>query len=100
MRSAPPPEARGSAELRGRLIAFLAGLDVPAVSGLTDETPLVSSGLFDSLALFRLVEWVERETERPVDPGSFDFVREWDTVPGILAYVERCRALPAGGDGG
>jgi acyl carrier protein len=58
---------------------------------VSDETPLISSGLLDSLALFHLVDWIERETGVPVDPGSFDFVREWDTVPGILNYVENRR---------
>jgi acyl carrier protein len=83
--------ARDRSERRGRLLAFLKGLDLPATVGLTDETPLISSGLLDSLALFHLVEWIEREAGAPVDAGSFDFVRKWDTVPGILDFVESRR---------
>ncbi len=78
-------------ERRNRLFAFLKGLDLPAAARLTEETPLISSGLLDSLALFHLVEWIEREAGAPVDAGSFDFVRELDTVPGILAFVEKLR---------
>ncbi|MGH9369323.1 MAG: phosphopantetheine-binding protein [Thermoanaerobaculia bacterium] len=89
-------DPRGAGDRRRRLLAFLEGLDVAAAAGLTDDTPLISSGLFDSLALFHLVEWIERETGAPVDPGSFDFLREWDTVPGILAFVERRRAVRSG----
>lgn len=59
--------------------------------------PLVSSGLFDSLALFLIVEWIEEETGGPVDPSSFDLVEEWDTVPRILAFVERRLAAASNG---
>jgi acyl carrier protein len=84
----PPAEEDGGAR-RVRLLAFLDGLEVADAGPVGDDTVLISSGLFDSLALFRLVEWIEKETGGPVDPSSLDFAREWDTVPGILAFVER-----------
>ena len=56
---------------------------------MTDETSLLRSGLFDSTALFHLVEWIERRVGAPVDPTSFDLVSEWDTIPQILAFIER-----------
>jgi hypothetical protein len=85
-------DAEDGAARRGRLVAFLEGLDVAFPGPLSDGTALISSGLFDSLALFRLVEWIEKETGHSVDPSSLDFAREWDTVPGILAFVERRRS--------
>jgi acyl carrier protein len=91
IRKAGKEPAGDRSERRSRLFSFLKGLDVPAAAGLTDETPLISSHLLDSLALFHLVEWIEREAGAPVDPASFDFVREWDTVPAILDFIEKHR---------
>ncbi len=65
---------------------------------MTDETSLLRSGLFDSTALFHLVEWIERRVGAPVDPTSLDLVSEWDTVSRILAFIERRRG--SGVEGG
>jgi acyl carrier protein len=83
--------------LRGQLLAFLEGLNLERVGRLTDETSLIRSGLFDSMALFRLVEWIERQIGAPVDPSSIDLLREWDTVPGILAFIGGRRGAGASG---
>jgi len=63
---------------------------------LTDETSLLRSGLFDSTALFHLVEWIESRVGAPVDPTSLDLVHEWDTVSRILAFIERRCGAGAG----
>ncbi len=65
-----------------------------------EETSLIRSGLLDSLALFNLALWVEREAGQPFDLTSLDLSREWDTVAGIVEFVETLkgeRARPNGG---
>ncbi len=72
-------------------MAFIQGLDLGPTADLSDETSLLRSGLFDSTALFHLVDWIERQIGAPVDPTAVDLVREWDTVPGILSFIARQR---------
>jgi hypothetical protein len=45
--------------LRHRLIEFIGA--VKPDSALSDDTSLIRSGLFDSLALVQLVEWIEQQ---------------------------------------
>jgi acyl carrier protein len=79
--------------LRDRLIAFLGEQDVmPETGVLDDETSLIRSGLLDSLALFNLTLWVEREAGRPFDVTALDLSRDWDTVAGIVAFVAALQA--------
>lgn len=65
---------------------------------VTDDTPLVRSGLLDSLALFRLVLWVEEQTGKPLDPTQVDIVDEFDSVASILRFVDACRQNDTGRD--
>lgn len=76
-------------DLHDRLIAFLKEQDV-LNTGIDpkDDTSLIRSGLLDSFALFSLALWVEREAGRPFDVTTFDLSREWDTVAGIVGFVE------------
>lgn len=79
-------------DLRERLIDFLKEQDVRIpVSGTEEEASLIRSGLLDSLALFNLALWVEREAGRPVDVTALDLSREWDTVAGIVRFVENLK---------
>ncbi len=55
------------------------------------DTPLIHSRLLDSLALFHLVEWIEREVGGPLDPSTFDFASDWNTVEEILDFIEKRR---------
>jgi acyl carrier protein len=59
---------------------------------VADDQSLIHSGLLDSTALFELVFWVERQTGSPIDPSSFDLAEQWDTVAGILGFVEARRS--------
>jgi acyl carrier protein len=52
-----------------------------------DDTSLIRSGLLDSLALFRLMLWVEEQTGEPLDPTRLDIREELDSVEGVLRYV-------------
>ncbi len=65
---------------------------------VTDDTPLVRSGLLDSLALFRLVLWVEEQTGKPLDPTQVDIGDEFDSVASILRYVAGRRQDNTGRD--
>jgi len=76
---------------RDRLLDLLASLAVDFEGDLDTDTPLVGSGLLDSLALVHLVMWVEEEIGRPVDPEVIDMATEWDTVGHLLACIERNR---------
>lgn len=79
-------------DLRDRLIAFLKEQDV-AIGEIDsqEDLSLIRSGLLDSLALFNLTLWVEREAG-PYDLTSVDLSREWDTVAGIVGFVEALKA--------
>ena len=59
---------------------------------LNADTPLIASGLFDSLALFNLMVWIEERVGAPIDPTAFDLSKEWDTVNDIVRFVERQRS--------
>lgn len=74
---------------RAELLAALeqAGVDLPA--DFDDQTPLISSGLLDSTALFELALWVEDHVAPGLDLAAFDLNEEWDTVAKLLAFIER-----------
>lgn len=54
---------------------------------VTDETSLIRSGLLDSLALYRLMLWVEEQIGEPLDPTGVDIREELDSVEGVLRFV-------------
>jgi len=89
--SASAPTGSGSHDavhgLRAELLSVIAEWDVVLPDPLEDDTPLISSGAFDSVALFNLVLWVEEKTGRCIDPASVDLLREWDSVTLILQYL-------------
>jgi acyl carrier protein len=58
---------------------------------IADDTPLLRAGVLDSLAIFKVVVWIEEQTGRPLDPTSFDFATELDSVANILQLVARLR---------
>jgi acyl carrier protein len=56
---------------------------------LRDDTSLIDSGLLDSLALLQLAEWVSEELGGALDLDRVDIRAEWDTVAGIVGFLER-----------
>jgi len=78
----------GSARLREDLYAFLGQYELRLKRPLDDDTSLIAAGVLDSLALFNLVLWVEKQIGRPVNPISMDLAREWDTIRLILRFIE------------
>lgn len=57
-----------------------------------DTSSLVRSGILDSLALYQLILWIEKQIGKPVDPTQFDFASELDSITDILLFVEKNRA--------
>ncbi len=80
--------SKGLMELRTELLSFLEESGISLPEGFDDDTPLLSSGVLDSLALFNLVLWIEEKTGRSLDPTKMDIVAAWDSVRMMLRYVE------------
>jgi acyl carrier protein len=76
---------------RARLVEFLEGLELDPDSEVRDDTPLIDSGILDSLAILQLAVWVEGAVGGPVDAGAVRLPEEWNTIERILAFVERHR---------
>jgi len=53
-----------------------------------DNTPLITSGLLESLHLLELALLVEEEVRAPLDLTTLDFIKEWDTIDSILNFVK------------
>jgi hypothetical protein len=79
---------------RSELLGLIAELAPDRDGDVTDETPLISSGLVESLALLTLVLWVEAQVSPAVDLSAFDLAAEWETPRAILDFVERHAAGP------
>ena len=78
--------------LRTRLLDFLQTLDLDLGEAISDETPLMGSGLLDSLELLRLATWIEGEIGHALDPDGFDLQEEWKTVGSVLDHIQRHRS--------
>jgi len=82
-----------SERLRKILIDFIdakikdSGKSIPG--NFDDTTPLISSGLLESLHLLELALLLEEEAGSPLDLTTLDFVKEWDTVDSIIMFVKR-----------
>lgn len=84
-------------ELRERLVAFFREQDLMIEeSDLQENRSLIRSGLLDSLALFNLALWVEREAGQPFDLTAVDLSRDWDTVATIVEFVDKLKHKQAG----
>jgi acyl carrier protein len=73
---------------RDELRAFIESLDVVLPEDFHDDSPLISSGIFDSLALFNLVLWIEGRVGAPVNPAALDVAVAWDSVRRIADFIE------------
>jgi GNAT superfamily N-acetyltransferase/acyl carrier protein len=77
------------AGLRKELLALIESWDLRLPPTIGDNTPLISSGVFDSLALFNLTIWIEEKIGRSIDPSRVNIAAEWDSVRGVLQFVQR-----------
>ncbi len=85
----PVSVPRDSDRLREELYAFLGDYQLRLEQSLDEDTSLIAGGVLDSLALFNLVLWVEKQIGQSVNPTSMDLAREWDTVRLIVRFIER-----------
>ena len=76
---------------RDDLIALLGTWDLAMPAKWNAETSLVRSGVLDSLALYRLILWIEEQVGKPVDPTTIDLASELDTIDDVVRFVERNR---------
>lgn len=70
-------------------MATIQSWDLNLAEPLRPDTPLIQSGLLDSLALFNLLMWVEDQIGEPIDPAALDLGKEWNSVNHIVAFVQR-----------
>jgi acyl carrier protein len=77
--------------LREQLLELIRSWNLELDGPLSDDTALITSGLFDSQALFNLMLWIEQQTGRSIDPASLDFVAEWNSVRDVVGFIERAR---------
>ena len=55
---------------------------------LNDNTSLIKSGLFDSLALLELGILIEKEIGSQIDLTSIDIREDWDSIVNILKFIK------------
>ena len=75
--------------LRERLVAVIEAGDFERNGKLADDASLIKSGRLDSLGLFSVALFIEREIGHKLDITSFDLAAEWDTVREILDFIQR-----------
>ncbi len=78
-------------DLRERLIALLRAHDGDRDGDIGETTPLIKSGKLDSLGLFNLALFIEKEVGHKVDVTAYDLAVEWNTVPDILNFISKLR---------
>jgi len=64
-------------------------------AALADDTPLITSGIMESITLLNVALWVETKVGSEVEITSFDLAAEWDSVSDILTFIERHQAPPS-----
>jgi acyl carrier protein len=82
-------ERSDRAALGAQLRALLAEYAVEAGTDLSDDTPLISSGILESTTLLHVALWVEEHLAAEVDISAFDLAKEWDSIGAILDFVTR-----------
>ena len=70
---------------------FIQQLDVLLPADFSDDSPLITSGLLSSLALFDLAVWIEEQCGASIVAESVDMPREWDTVASITAFIDQAQ---------
>jgi acyl carrier protein len=69
------------------LADFILNLDVDFDGTLRHDTPLIDSGLLDSLAILQLAGWIESEVGHPLDPDGIRLPDDWNTIERIVTFV-------------
>jgi len=82
------------AALRRDLHRLIAECAADLAGDLADDCPLISSGIVESATLLGVAVWVEAQVGSEVDITGFDLAVEWDSIGGILDFVERHAGAP------
>lgn len=78
--------------LKDELTAAIEGWTSTPRSEIASDTPLLTSGLIDSVGLVHLLLWVEHQLGSSVDATAIDIASEWDTVDRVVAFVAERQA--------
>ena len=82
--------------LKERLHGFVktkireSGKSVPP--DFSEDTPIISSGLLESLHLLELAVLLEKEIGSPLNLTALNIDKEWDSINAISNFVERSRS--------
>ena len=76
-------------ELRSGLVSAISGSNPDFIGKLADDTSLIRTGLVDSHRLVEISLFIEQAIGREVDFSDVDLEAEWDTINGILDFIER-----------
>lgn len=75
--------------LKQRLIAVIEAGEFERNEPLADDVSLIKSGRLDSLGLFSVALFIEREIGHRIDLTAFDLAAEWDTIGEIIDFIQR-----------
>jgi acyl carrier protein len=78
----------GSGEMMKELTAYIAEKVIKGKTEITEDTPLISSGLVDSFALIEIFMELQRVSGRKV-PASKIQTKDMDTVRLMFATAEK-----------
>ena len=53
-----------------------------------EDTPLLDSGLLESLGLMQMARWIETEVGGALDLTAFDLREEWRTPRAMASFIE------------
>jgi acyl carrier protein len=74
--------------MHDELITAFASWSPALANDVARDTPLLTSGRLDSMALFQLLLWIEARVGRVIDVTAIDMASQWNTVDMIVAFVE------------
>ncbi|HET6463781.1 MAG TPA: phosphopantetheine-binding protein [Candidatus Krumholzibacteria bacterium] len=73
------------------LIAAFVTWSPSLAENVARDTPLLTSGRLDSMAVFQLLMWIEERLGHTLDVTVIDMPAQWNTVNDIIAFVEKAR---------
>lgn len=85
-----------SEQLKSKLSEFILGKlsdsGKPIPEDFNSSTPLITSGLLESLYLLELAVFIEAETNATLDMTTLDFATEWNTIDSIISFLDSNKA--------